>query len=183
MVSLVEREAGQTVVRQVKGISRCFVEENEKPDDKSITLGTEGVNFAGVWELDSMIDINRIQSNDIRAILDTYGVEAARNTITREVAKVFAVYGISVDPRHLTLVADHMTFEGGYRAMNRMGMEHYPSAFQKMSFETTMHFLRSAAMSGEVDYLQSPSSRIVLGKPVYGGTGSFDILQPLGATA
>ena len=32
---------------------------------------------------------------------------------------------------------------------------------------------------GSTDFLDSPSSRIVLGKPVLGGTGSFDILADL----
>lgn len=65
--------------------------------------------------------------------------------------------------------------------MNRMGMESNVSPFQKMSFETTMHFLKSACISGDVDTLSSPSARLVVGKPVVGGTGSFDILQPLTA--
>jgi DNA-directed RNA polymerase I subunit RPA1 len=42
------------------------------------------------------------------AILNTYGVEAARAAIIKEISVVFAVYGIDVNPRHLTLVADYM---------------------------------------------------------------------------
>jgi DNA-directed RNA polymerase I subunit RPA1 len=56
------------------------------------------------------LDINKIYSNDIQGILETYGVEAARQAIVNEIGGVFAVYGISVDPRHLGLVADYMVF-------------------------------------------------------------------------
>ena len=63
--------------------------------------------------------------------------------------------------------------------MNRMSMESNVSPLQKMSFETTVHFLRSACLTGDVDMLNSPSSRLVIGKPVKTGTGCFDIVQPL----
>jgi len=35
--------------------------------------------------------------------------------------------------------------------------------------------------NGEIDYLDSPSSRIVMGQPVHNGTGSFDVLLPVNA--
>jgi DNA-directed RNA polymerase I subunit RPA1 len=62
----------------------------------------------GLWEFGNLIDVNNIQSNNVREILDVYGVEAARMTIVKEIDKVFAVYGISVDLRHLFLIADYM---------------------------------------------------------------------------
>lgn len=52
--------------------------------------------------------MTRIRSNDIHAILMTYGVEMARATIVDEVSSVFAVYNIDVDRRHLELIADYM---------------------------------------------------------------------------
>ena len=73
---------------------------------------------------------------------------------------MFGVYGISVDARHLGLIADYMTLDvrphphscvalahaclvlqGGYRALNRLGMRSNTSPFQKMSFETSVTFL------------------------------------------
>jgi DNA-directed RNA polymerase I subunit RPA1 len=92
---------------------------------------------------------------------------------------VFGAYGIEVDPRHLTLVADYMTYEGSIKAFNRIGIESNASPFQKMSFETTMHFLRGATISGATEQLSSPSSRLVVGRVVGGGTGSFDLKLPL----
>lgn len=44
-----------------------------------------------------------------------------------EITNVFGAYGIAVDPRHLGLVADHMTFDGGYRPLNRAGMADFSS--------------------------------------------------------
>ena len=109
-------------------------------------------------------------------MLEAYGVEAARANIVKQVKDVFGVYGIQVDPRHLGLVADYMTFKGGYTALNRIGIESSPSAFHKMSFETSSQFLTDAALMGERDPLMSPSARIVMGQIVNSGTGAFDLL-------
>ena len=106
---------------------------------------TEGVNFAAAWRLIQYLDINALGSNDIAAILRTYGVEAARHSIVSQVSAVFNAYGIAVDVRHLSLIADYMTFQGGFRPMNRLGMESNTSPWLKMTFETCMHFMSSAA--------------------------------------
>lgn len=135
--------------------------------------------MTGIWNFGDTIDLNRIYTNDIAALLMTYGVEAARNAIKKEITQVFAVYGISVDPRHLSLIADYMTFEGGYKPFNRTGIETSTSPLLKMSFETTMRFLTEASRSGHYDDLSSPSSRLVVGELVPGGTGSHDLRWPL----
>ncbi len=111
-----------------------------------MNLGTDGVNLAGVWEHYDKLDLNAIYTNDVAAILRTYGVEAARTAIMQEIAGVFAVYGINVDNRHLSVIADYMTYEGGYKPFNRMGMSSNPSPFTQMSFETTANFLTTATM-------------------------------------
>ena len=100
----------------------------------------------GVWDFADLVDINEIYTNDISAILKTYGVEAARSAITQEIASVFGVYGIDVDARHLSLIADYMTFEGGYKPFNRMGMDSNPSPFTQMSYERTTHFLTTSTL-------------------------------------
>ena len=81
-----------------------------------------------------------------------------------EINSVFGVYGISVDMRHLGLIADFMTHEGGYKAINRHGMFSEPSPLLKMTFETTMGFLTDAAVAGDVDRLSTPAASIVTGR-------------------
>jgi DNA-directed RNA polymerase I subunit RPA1 len=97
----------------------------------------------------------------------------------REIVSVFRAYGIVVDPHHLTLVADFMTFDGTYRPFNRVGIESNPSPLQQMTFETAIGFLRNATLSAKTDTLDSPSSCIVVGKPCLGGTGAFKVVQRL----
>lgn len=46
---------------------------------------TEGSNLPAIWRVaEDLIDITKIDSNDIFAILETYGVEAARAAIIKE---------------------------------------------------------------------------------------------------
>jgi DNA-directed RNA polymerase I subunit RPA1 len=175
MVGLVEEAATKTLVRSRKKIDQAFV--NKEDGGRGRCLQTAGINFEELWKLDrTIVDHNRILSNDIWAIRQAYGVEAARNNIVQQIRSIFGAYGIEVDPRHLTLIADYMTFEGGYKAMNRIGMEQMSSTLLQMSFETTAHFLTQAALSGVKDELQSPSANIVLGRPIRHGTGAFDLL-------
>ena len=99
MVGLVERAAEDTIVRAKPKIKEGFVNTE---DDRGRCLQTAGCNFEEIWKLDEgVVDHNKLVSNDIWAIRCAYGVEAARMSIADQIRGVFAVYGISVDPRHL----------------------------------------------------------------------------------
>ena len=182
MMSLVEQLVETVLLRSTPRISRAFVVEKSTgglQGPKSFSVATDGVNFPALAAYADVLDVERLYSNDVHAILRHYGVEAARAAITKEVQSVFAPYGISVDYRHLSLIADYMTQHGGYRPLNRGGIDSNTSTFQKISFETSMQFLREAALMGDTDSLQSPSSCIVVGKPVNCGTGAFALMTPL----
>ena len=132
------------------------------------------------WKLQDILDVRYIYSNDISTMLSTYGVEAARETIIREITHVFKLYGISINIRHLMLIADFMTRTGGYRPMSRYGgIAESISPFGKMLFETATKFIVEVAYHGETDDLESPSARICLGLPLKVGTGCFDLLHKM----
>lgn len=176
MVNLVEEASKNTIVQELPGIIRCFSAPSEGLDE-SRYLATEGINFKAFWLEEGIISHNDLYSNDIAAIGATYGVEAMRQAIIKEVSGVFAVYGIGVDTRHLSLIADYMTFEGGYKPFNRMGIESNSSPFLKMTYETTCTFLTQAALHGDYDTVDNPSSKIVMGRLAAVGTGTFDVMQ------
>lgn len=62
---------------------------------------------------------------------------------------LWCVAGIEVDPRHLSLVADYMCFEGVYKPLNRHAIRSNSSPLQQMTFETSYKFLKQATMLGE----------------------------------
>lgn len=151
---------------------------------------------------ESILEDDEIYSNDIYAILKTYGVEMARAAILREMKGIFAVYSIDVNKRHLELIADYMvraalfffhpqgspawipnilpfwqTFDGGYKPFNRKGISTNPSPLLKASYETTAAFLSDATLFGDFDDLTTPSGNIVIGQPNATGTGVFDVVM------
>ena len=177
LLSITEQVLDKCFARALHGIGRCHVFERKGKGKSEVVVQTEGVNIPAMWMYPEQLHLQRLECNDLQAVLNTYGVEAARNTIIREVAAVFGVYGISVDLRHLMLIADYMTFNGTIRPFNRVGISEHVSPLLKMSYETTMQFLAEAALSRDSDYTNTPSAKIVLGQPSQVGTGSFDLLQ------
>ncbi|KAL8916517.1 MAG: hypothetical protein Q9172_006263 [Xanthocarpia lactea] len=170
-----------SVIQAIPGIK--FASFSHEPVPKSNTVEnliiTQGVNLRAMHNYQSIINPHKIFSNDIAAMLEIYGVEAARNTIIREMDGVFKIHSISVDMRHLNLIADFMTRGGGFSPFSRIGMRGAVSPFMKMSYETTLQFVASAVLEGDWDTLEGPSARIVAGRVSKVGTGCFDVLMPM----
>ncbi|KXN89562.1 DNA-directed RNA polymerase I subunit rpa1 [Leucoagaricus sp. SymC.cos] len=183
-VGIIERTCRASVIREIPGITDCFQTKDDNKKEPEIKLTTNGSNLRGMWEFaagsgESILEDEEIYSNDIYAILKTYGVEMARAAILREMGGVFGAYNIQVDRRHLELIADYMTFEGGYKPFNRKGISTSPSPLLKASYETTAAFLSDATLYGDFDDLSTPSGNIVLGRPNATGTGVFDVVMPV----
>lgn len=175
MLTLAEQTLGKVLVRSVPNIERCTLIRPKKESDEA-HLVVRGMNFDAFYPYSHIIDVNRIETNHSYAMRAKYGIEAMRANILKEVQMVFGVYGIQVDQRHLSLISDFMTFNGDYRAFNRIGMEESSSPFLKMSYETTMKYLVSASTVNEKDDMSAPSSAIVMGQVPKTGTGMFDII-------
>lgn len=183
MLSILESALHTSLIQQIPGLGSCTYIPDEKIKDlltgetsKVAVVHTAGVNLKAMQVYADFINPNKISTNDIAAMLSHYGVEACRSTIIQELSGVFSSHSISVDNRHLNLIADFMTRGGGFSPFNRNGLKSSVSPFMKMSFETTVGFLRDAALDGDWDDLKSPSSRIVIGRTGKIGTGAFDVL-------
>ncbi|KAL1464089.1 hypothetical protein WDU94_003769 [Cyamophila willieti] len=156
MSQVVRSCAARSIIHQVPGVKRAIVmETNGKYRRLRYVIGH-------CWTTNSVNDNG-----------DTY--EAANRVIIREVKNVFAVYGIEVDPRHLSLVADYMTHNGSYVAMNRNGIRLNPSFIQKMTFEMPLEKIRQASIQGRDDSLRAPSARVMMGQECRQGTGLFQL--------
>eukprot|EP01103_Thecamoeba_quadrilineata_P011482 TRINITY_DN2752_c0_g1_i1.p1 TRINITY_DN2752_c0_g1~~TRINITY_DN2752_c0_g1_i1.p1 ORF type:complete len:1475 (-),score=331.47 TRINITY_DN2752_c0_g1_i1:100-4146(-) len=90
LMNLVENIVKKLVVKCVPGIKKCFITEDVKT--KETIVQTEGVNIPKMWEFGDVIDVNRIYTNDINQMLKHYGVEAAFNSIKKEIDRVFGDY-------------------------------------------------------------------------------------------
>jgi DNA-directed RNA polymerase I subunit RPA1 len=176
LLSIVENVLERVLVRNIPGIERCSLVPSSKPGAEPY-LFVQGINFQVFESHPDKFDLKRIQTNHSYELKNRYGIEACRANLVKEIRSVFSVYGIDVDYRHLSLIADFVTFNGDYRAFNRIGMEESSSPFLKMSFETTMKYLISSASNRDTDWITSPSSAIVVGQPPPVGSNTFDLIQ------
>lgn len=149
--SIIEEEANRAYVHRVGRIDRAFLVKDALAAKRNAPFAqmiqTEGVSLSHVVEFERFLDLRRIYTNDMHAIARNYGIEAARAALVREITNVFAVYGITVDGRHLSLITDHMTFTGTIKGMNRGAMDGI-SPLQAMTFETTTNFLKNSLLLG-----------------------------------
>ncbi|KAI9710863.1 MAG: hypothetical protein M1812_007315 [Candelaria pacifica] len=187
MLSLVESACQQTIIQFVPGVGSCIFSTETVRDPATNTetkhpiVVTEGVNLIAMRDYQDIINPNKLFTNDIAGVLMYYGVEACRSSIVREMDSVFQGHGIVVDERHLGLIADMMTRGGGFSAFNRTGIKSSSvSPFMKMSFETTIAFLKDAALEEDWDDLAGPSARISVGRVGNVGTGCFDVFTQVG---
>lgn len=171
MLNIVQAAVARTLVQEVRGIKGCSFVKGE--------IHVDGSNLKAMQQFGQYIDPNRISTNDISSIGGAYGVEAARATIVNELFAVFDGHGIKVDMRHLNLIGDFMTRNGGFTPFNRNGLKGNVSPFTKASFETTLQVLKEAVLEGDWDDLITPSSRLVMGRLGKVGTGGFDVLTRL----
>ena len=181
MLNHIEAACRQAVIQSIPGLNACSyipAERNEKIAKPACVM-TEGVNLLAMRDYQHIVDPNAMTTNDIASMLNLYGVEAARNIIIAEMHAVFDGHSISVDKRHLNLIGDHMTRNGGFAPFSRNGIKSSVSPFAKMSFETTVGFLKDAVADADWDDLRGPSARIVMGKLSGVGTGAFEVLTPV----
>ncbi|XP_076884452.1 DNA-directed RNA polymerase I subunit 1-like [Bidens hawaiensis] len=165
---------------EIRNMNEKTKDKNEEDKIVPCALQASGVELPAFWDMEEDLDVDHVYSNNIYTMLNTYGVEAARTSIIMEMQNVFGSYGVEIDYRHLSLIADYMTHAGGYRPMSRHGsISESVSPFHKMSFETASKFIVEAASHGMMDNLETPTARICLGMPVKVGTGSMELMQKL----
>lgn len=154
----------------IKNIGRVII----RRDDEWI-IHTEGSNLKEVLSMDG-IDQVRTTTNNIHEIGQVLGIEAARRSIINEAQKTLSEQGLSVDVRHIMLVADIMTFEGVVKSIGRHGISgEKSSVLARAAFEETGKHLLHASIRGEVDELTGIIENIIIGQPIPLGTGSIGV--------
>jgi DNA-directed RNA polymerase subunit A" len=118
------------------------------------------------------LDHTRAYTNSIQEVNEVLGVEAARNSIIEEASRTLDEQGLSVDIRHIMLVADLMTADGDVKAIGRHGISgRKSSVLARAAFEITAAHLLTAAMTGEEDHLDGVAENIIVGQRLHSGPG------------
>ncbi len=137
---------------------------------------TEGSNLEEVFKVDK-VDKTRTTCNSLHEIHGVLGVEAARSSVIQEAMDTLQEQGLTVDIRHIMLVADIMTSDGDVKAIGRHGISgRKSSVLARAAFEITSKHLLRAAITGEVDELDGVAENIIVGQPVTLGTGAVNLV-------
>ena len=159
-------------IKGIKGIDRAIIRE----EPEGFVIYTEGSNLAEVLKLEG-VDSTRTTTNGIVEIFEVLGIEAARNAVIYEASRTLQEQGLTVDIRHIMLVADVMTCDGEVKAIGRHGISGKKSSvLARAAFEITSTHLLQAGIIGEVDNLAGVAENIIVGQPVTLGTGAVNLI-------
>lgn len=87
---------------------------------------------------------------------------------------------MDIDPRHMQLLGDVMTYKGEVLGITRFGLAKMrDSVLQLASFEKTTDHLFAAAFHMKKDAVEGVSECIIMGQSMKIGTGSFQVIRKL----
>jgi DNA-directed RNA polymerase III subunit RPC1 len=139
-------------------------------------LFVEGDNLRDVLATKGVL-ARKTKSNNTLEVAATLGIEAARATIMREIQYTMESHGMSIDRRHIMLLADLMTCRGEVLGITRHGLAKMKeSVLMLASFEKTSDHLFDAAYYGQCDAIRGVSECIIMGIPMPVGTGLMRLL-------
>lgn len=109
------------VIAGLPNVSRAViaVDDTTKPD--TYKLCVEGTGLGQVMATYGIVG-NKTKSNNIWEVYQTLGIEAARTTIMNEITSVMEGHGMTVDHRHIMLLASQMTSRGEVLGITRHGL-------------------------------------------------------------
>jgi DNA-directed RNA polymerase subunit A" len=161
-------------LKGISDIKRVVIRKEDTIDE--YVLYTEGSSLKHIDDLDG-VDMTRSTTNNINEIYEVFGVEAARNSIIKEATDTLREQGLSVDVRHIMLVADIMTVDGEVKAIGRHGISgEKASVLARAAFEVTVNHLLDAGMRGDIDELRGVTENVIVGQPIQLGTGHVKLM-------
>jgi len=166
-------------LKGIDGIRRVVI----RKDGEEYTLYTEGSVLKEVLQIEG-VDVTRTYTNNIGEIYEVFGIEAARNSIIKEAMDTLGEQGLTVDIRHIMLVADIMSCDGEVKQIGRHGISgEKASVFARAAFEVTVNHLLEAGMRGDVDELNGVTENIIVGQPIKMGTGDVHLVAKRGVSS
>jgi DNA-directed RNA polymerase subunit A" len=156
-----------TIISGIKNIQQVLIVKRER----DFVVVTQGTNLKEMLTLKE-INKNKLISNDLHEVSETFGIEVARQLIIEEIKEVLKTQGLDINIRHLMLVADAMTNTGDVKGVTRMGIiAQKASILARATFETPVKQFVNASIKGSKDKLSSVIENIILNQPVPVGTG------------
>jgi DNA-directed RNA polymerase III subunit RPC1 len=169
--------ATRAIIQTTEVIDPDPVENPTKEPHNEFVVLVEGYGLKACMNTEGVIG-TKATSNSVMEMREVLGIEAARTTIAKEIGSVMGDMGI--DPRHMQLLADVMTYKGEVLGITRFGLSKMrDSVLQLASFEKTPDHLFEAAAGMKTDRIEGVSESIIMGQTMGVGTGAFGLVQDL----
>lgn len=154
--------------------TQVYNEETDQFDTRTEwVLDTDGTNLQDIFA-NPNVDASRTRSNDVYEILNTLGIEAARNVLHQEFMEVVGEDALNY--RHMSLLLDTMTNRGTLMSVDRHGINRGDiGPLAKSSFEETTDMLIEASIFSQYDKINGVSANIMLGQVPPCGTADHNI--------
>merc|ERR1712150_306833 len=166
----------KVVIKGIPSVNRAVIHADEKTGN-TYKLLVEGDNLQAVMATPG-VKWKDTTSNNTHEVEKTLGIEAAKSTIIKEINYTMENHGMSIDKRHIMLLADLMTFKGEMLGITRFGLAKMrESVLMLASFEKTADHLFEASYHGQKDAICGVSECIIMGIPMTIGTGLFKLLH------
>jgi len=142
-----------------------------KKEEERWFVETEGANLCDILSL-PYIDIETVSRNNMWEIYNIMGIEATREFLMEEFTKIVSSDGTFINPSHVLLLVDLMTYQGTIVSISRYGMKkEQMSVLSRSSFEESLDQFCNAGFYAEKEPIQSVSANIMCGKRSNIGSG------------
>ncbi|KAH9482988.1 DNA-directed RNA polymerase III subunit rpc1 [Psilocybe cubensis] len=164
-----KRGLSSVVVKGVSSIQRAVINIKDKDDAKGKKgdkeLLVEGYGLQKCMITEGVIG-EETSSNHVIEVAQVLGIEAARRTIINEIQYTMKSHDMIIDPRHVMLLGDVMTYKGEVLGITRFGVAKMKdSVLMLASFEKTTDHLFDASAYGKNDSIAGVSESIIMGNP------------------
>ncbi|MCJ1475052.1 hypothetical protein MMC13_003712 [Lambiella insularis] len=170
----IQRALPNITIRGYPEASRAVISTDDQSQN---TLLVEGYGLRACMTTEGVNGL-ATRTNSVMEMREVLGIEAARKTIIDEIQAVMG--DMDIDPRHMQLLADVMTYKGEVLGITRFGLSKMrDSVLQLASFEKTPDHLFEAAWHMKSDRIEGVSECIIMGQTMSVGTGAFKLVRKL----
>jgi DNA-directed RNA polymerase beta' subunit len=153
----------------IRGIKDFYIQK--ELGSQNYFVETEGTNVLEILKL-PYVNQSSVKTNHMWDVYDLCGIEGTRKFLLEELKNIVSSDGTYINPCHLTLLIDLMTFNGVIQSISRYGVKkEQNSVLTKSSFEESLEHFSKAGFFSENEPVKSVSASIMCGKRSNIGSG------------
>ena len=160
---------------KISGITNISKYYFQKLESKDWKIETEGSNFIEILSL-PFVHKPSAKSNNMWDIYHVMGIEATRQFLIDEFTNVVSSDGTFINPSHILLLVDIMTYQGNINSISRYGMKREEmGVLSRSSFEESLDQFCKAGCFTEKEPIRAVSAKIMCGRRSTIGSGFCDL--------